>query len=67
RIRAERAAYWPEIDKQRWDAEDANDNTAKAAAKTLRQKMKDAPTHASIVAAATPEALKAITLQTLLA
>ena len=64
RIRVERAARWGAADRDFNVAQEAGTSTAAAA--TVRRKMRDAPAHASIDEAATPEALKLVTLDSIL-
>ena len=66
-IRRERAAAWHEADAAWFKAMDADDAAATTTARAVRVKMRDAPAHASIAAAATVEALQLITLATILA
>ena len=66
-IRRERAAAWADADAGWFRAMDDDDQIAITAAARVRRRMRDAPTHASIAAAATVEALQLITLTTILA
>lgn len=66
RVREMRAARWQAADEAWFKAVEASDETATAAAVVYKQALRDAPAHASINDAQTPEALFAITLNTIL-
>ena len=62
-LRGLREAEWPWVDAERAKATDTDDAERLAAVRAYAQKLRDAPDHASIAAARTAEALRAITLQ----
>lgn len=66
-LRDERAARWREVDSMHRDATDGDNPTQRQAWREKRQKFRDAPQHASIEAAATPEDLIALTFDALTA
>ena len=66
-IRRQRATAWVEADAAWFRAMDDDDETAICAAARVRRRMRDAPAHASIAGAATVDALRQITLASILA
>lgn len=66
RIRAERRIKFSALDIQYMKALEKGDAKTLASISEIKQKLRDAPGHASLADAKTPEALKAITLATIL-